>query len=741
MKKILSMLVMVCILASMIILPASAADATLNVTYAANGVFNVTGTIEGDGSYKLIMADYDAEGTFLGATTEELTVADGAFATTVDFSANDKQLVSTKLMVWDMTTATPVAEAVVNPKANGGVNIATADKAVVGGTGSANAGLLGTPESILDGDDATWAGFYATRGTTGYIYLDLKNYYEIDRIEVLSYSDNATLENAGARGTEYDIVLGNNVPDGTAFDAENPNGEVKVAYVEFDEAAKDKNVGYKTFYVPENAGEFRYVSLEKWDPERAGLCVAGVKVYVSEDAASNDIENVALGKSAAENVMLAGTTESSYSNGLATVTDGKMFAENKQQFISGGRGIYQLDLGSYYDVEKVMVDAVGDVYSSNVTVYLASEPYSATTGFPKEKTTIIEGADAWGTASKFVALETPVNARYIMFWKSDSAFRLGEIEVWGKENIPATNVALGKGATGSTSSRPFYSGYDDFSVITDGAVCVGGNSKQAFSYLGAWYCLDLGSYYDVEKLMLDCITNDYTSQVNVYLSKFPADASTGLPAEKTTIIDGTANTAAWGAATKTVVLDEVVNARYIIVQRPSGATGGRLSLGEIEVWGKENVPVTNVALGKSTTANVTHSPALSGYSNDIACATDGKLCVGGNSQQIILAASPGWYCLDLGKEYDVEKIMVDCVTKDFTSNVSVYLSNEPAVDGVLPANKTVILDGEANADSWGVATKTVELENAVKGRYVIVRRGGGQVGNGFRLGEIEVWGK
>lgn len=786
MKKLISLILTLCIAASLILCPVSAESAdSLNVAYAGNGIFNVTGTVAGaeGAEYKLIMAEFDDENVFVGATTL-LDIAEETFSTTLDFTANDKLSSTLKLMLWNMKTATPVVEAVVNPKGDGGVNIATSDKAIVGGTGSANVGLLGTPGSLIDGDDATWTGFYATRGTTGYIYIDLQDYYEIDRIEVLSYSDNANLNSAGARGTEYDVVLGNEVPDGTAFDEENPNGEFKAAYVDFDARAKDINVGYKTIYVPENAGEFRFVSFEKWDPDRAGLLIGEVKVYVKE-------ENIPEYVNVAKDKFAGGSTSSTGNIGLYSTDSTGYIAANSpfglgaaERIVDGDattgagfmvgantNGNFYVDLGAEYKISHIKVLSYNSTNADRGNGYKVVMSNAVRNGYTSPDENKYEFAQVADSTTPcdastakfrtFVAPNTDDTYRFVSVEKftPGAGLSVSEIEVYvEKEDADAValpeyvNIASGKATGGAQIDANGNVG----TLMYPAANLVNGNETDNagfyYSVFKGYEYIDLGAKCKIDYIEViasnptrPACAGDYDVVVS---NKIPDGTAFDATNPNGRVLIDHANydsqmTSTANNVRRFYMPTDADEYRYVSLEKFQDNNMGML-ISEVKVYvTPDNVPVpaTNVALGRSTADNIVISRTLSAYSNDISCATDGKLCVGGNSQQVILASSPSWYCLDLGAEYEIEKVMLDCVTKDFTSYVSIHVADEPATETALPESKTTILNGASDANSWGVATKTVQLDEPVKGRYVIVERGGGHTGNGFRLGELEVWGK
>lgn len=774
MKKLISLILTLCIVASLAICPVSADAAdSLSVAYAGNGIFNVTGTVSGDGDYKLIMAEFDDENMFVGATTI-LDITDETFSTTLDFTANDKLSSTLKLMLWDMTAGAPVAEAVVNPKGDGGVNVATAATAVVGGTGSANVGLLGTPGALIDGQDSTWTGFYATRGTTGYIYVDLQDYYEIDRIEVLSYSDNPNLGSAGARGTEYDVVLGNEVPDGTAFDAENPNGEFKAAYVDFDERAKDMNVGYKTIYVPENAGEFRYVSFEKWNPERAGLLIGEVKVYVKEENIPEYV-NVAQGKFAAGSTSATGNVGLYYTDSTgyianatgdkaARIVDGDKTTGAGFMVGANVNGNFYVDLGAEYEISHIKVLSYNSTNADRADKYTVVMSNAVRNGSTSPDANKYEFAQVTGATTSdastaqfrtFIAPKNDKTYRFVSVEKfvAGAGLSVAEIEVYvEKDDVVAApeyvNVAQGKATGGSQIAQD---GTVSSTLMYTSANLVDGN--EANSNLAGFYYsvfkghmyIDLGAKCKIDHIEViasnpsrPACAGDYDVVVS---NKIPDGTAFDAANPNGRVLVDHANydsqmTSAANNVRRFYMPTDAEEYRYVSLEKLQDNNMGML-LSEVKVYVKsDEMPVlaTNVALGKSTAENVLIAgTGESSYSNGLAAVTDGKK-FSENKQQFI-SMGKGIYCLDLGQSYDVEKVMVDVVGDAYSSNIIVYLAKEPYSNTTgFPKEKTAIIEGAA---AWGTDSKTVELATPVNARYIMLWKSDAA----FRIGEIEVWGK
>ena len=761
MKKLISLILTICVMASLAICPVSAESAdSLNVVYAGNGIFNVTGTVAGaeGAEYKLIMAEYDDLNMFVGATTL-LDIAEETFSTTLDFTANDKLSSTLKLMLWDMKNATPVAEAVVNPKGNGGVNVATSDKVIVGGTGSANVGLLGDAANLFDGDDTTWMGFYASRGETGYMYIDLQDYYEIDRIEVLSYSNAPELNSAGARGTEYDVVLGNEVPDGTAFDEENPNGEFKAAYVDFDERAKDINVGYKTIYVPENAGEFRFVSLEKWQEGRAGLLVYGIKVYVKEENIPTYV-NVAQGKN------VGGTGIGGGNTGLISSTslvDGD--ETNSAGFYAsvGTAGYMYIDLGEKYNISSIEVLAYNSSYverAGNFDIIVGNDiPDGSAFDAEKEVKVAFVAQDSNATSAsvgykKFVLPNDGNKYRYVSFEKlvaDGIGLLINEVKVNVAEDEMPTyvNVARNKYAGGSVSSAGNIGLYSTDSTgyliattsraadrLVDGDSATGAGFMVGANTKGNMF-VDLGAEYKIHHINVLSYNHnnaDRADKYTVVLSNAVQNGITSPDANKYEFPQVTGATTSDATTAQYRTFYNTGNdEKYRFVSVEKFVDGAGLNVAEIEVYVEkeeaENVIIPeyvevakNKAVGSAVLSGGTVISAQTVANiNDGNDATSGWFF--GN------AGKSGCMYVDLGAACEIEYIEVLSYAGTYTrAGKFDIVASKKTPDAVAYADGNGELKvARANDDSQAVASNVgykryYMPENSGKYRYVSIEK-------------------
>ncbi len=148
----------------------------------------------------------------------------------------------------------------------------------------------------------------------------------------------------------------------------------------------------------------------------------------------------------------------------------------------------------------------------------------------------------------------------------------------------------------------------------------------------------------------------------------------------------------------------------------------------------EIVEATNVAAGKSSTASRA-SAGIAPYT-DLATITDG-IYFANNGQNQYITYGPSLIAIDLEANYLVSKLIVDAVAVNFTKNLEVYVSKDPMNGDAVPSGAVKVLAGEAGG--WSEGVKTVELGEAVEGRYVILYMTS-NASPSFRLSEVEVWG-
>ncbi len=304
--------------------------------------------------------------------------------------------------------------------------------------------------------------------------------------------------------------------------------------------------------------------------------------------------------------------------------------------------------------------------------------------------------------------------------------------------IEPENVALGKPVITSRASAGI-AGYTDTATITDGKFFAEGNG-QYITYGPSLITVDLEGSYSVSKVVIDSVTTNFTKDIDVYLSASAANG-TAIPSSATKILSGDSN--GWAESIKMVELDEAAVGRYVIFHMTSNASPS-FRLSEVEVWGVpteddggdviEPVEATNVAFGKSLTASRA-SAGIAPYT-DLAIITDG-IYFASNSNNQYITYGPSLICLDLEGKYSVSKLVIDAVTTNFTKDLDVYVSGSPMSGTAVPSGATKVLNGDANG--WAESIKTVELDTAVDGRYVILHMTS-NASPSFRLSEVEVWG-
>lgn len=734
MKRFLAILLSaLMVLSTISVMASEVGSATMAVEYANNGVFRISGTLPAtSGDYKIIAAQYDANGAMIDSKTAAAVDDFGMFSTTMEFSYAPAK---TKFMLWEMNSATPCAEVVALPD-EGGYNLITPKTEV--GTSTGGEAAANPLMNLVDGDDSTCAVIYGNAGSQGAMFVDLEAAYEIDRVEVLAY------HNFFNRGSGFDVVLGNTVPDNIAY--EEDADEFKAGTVAEDLTAVSAGVGYKTFYVPANAGKYRYVSLETFD-ETDGLSVAELKVYVKN--APEEIEYTSVTDKATSHKSSSTATATTYETDANNyLVDGNASTEYGTGPANGAYYTF-VDLGyGGRPVNKVVI-TTNDVYGPD---RVKGQKYYLANTLP------INGADR----SEWVYLGTRINNavpmtfildedqagtyRYVVADCTDSAVGgyVNEIEVYKDSSIKEIEyVSVTENATthlaSSTDTAATYDTDASNSLVDGDKTTMYGVGPAADAY---YTFIDLGEG-GRRVDMVAITTNDIISADRVKGQKYYLANTLPLAG---------ADRSGWvflgervqNGVTMTFVLDETQAGvyRYVVADCTASTVGGYVN--EIEVYKdatiEEAVIPTNVARGKTVTASATST--VSGYTNP-AVITDGVYNSGNANNQFILTSVPSTVCIDLEARYSISEMTIDAVSKndnfDFTANLEVYISDTPTATATVPSSATKVLD--ASATGWDQTVKTLEFDEPIDGRYVIIKKTAKRDNNdSFRLSEVEVMG-
>ena len=212
-------------------------------------------------------------------------------------------------------------------------------------------------DSAAGWHDASAGFYYNVR--TGYMYIDLGRAYKIHHIEVVGYSANRPMNCSG-----YDLVVSNNVPDQNPYNSENPNGELLVATPSYDSNALTLAEGVRSFDLPANSGEYRYVSLEQFTDKGGtyGLTAQEVRVFVDQ----NDLPtwvNVAQNKPV-DVVGIGGQWSIETDSNLV---DGDESTETGFYGNFGTKGYMYIDLGAEYKIDYIEILAYNSTYGERAS--------------------------------------------------------------------------------------------------------------------------------------------------------------------------------------------------------------------------------------------------------------------------------------------------------------------------------------------------------------------------------------
>jgi len=473
--------------------------------------------------------------------------------------------------------------------------------------------IVNVTSGLVDGDINTVAGFYYNR-FTGNMFVDLQDAYEIDHIKVLSYNANYV-----DRARNYDVVASNYVEKGIL--CTDPNKVVVASRVSSPATTGNADTAqWQTFYMPENSGKHRFVSIEKSVNDGTGLLVAEVEVYVRKD---NMTEAAATYTDVTDLTGVTaygwedGTSAYNFTNGrpATNAIDNDMATEAGFFFSNTAcpTGYIYIDLGVEQQIEYIEVLAYNQVRPRNFAEYnliLSNEvpdknAYDsenpngelllATAGYNQHATSeaktaqALYGVPAGSGKYRYVSLEKLVNSY------TGIGLSVNEVRVYVKtenvEEIPisATNVALGRTADNWVLSKALHESYATLANTTDGKYFSTFGSAIAISR-PSWLVLDLGASYDLEKLVLDFLehanTANNSKSVTVYIGNTPVTSDAEFSAaEKTKVYESGADGTDKGVTT--INLETPVRGRYVMIHAATNSVAGDYFwLAELEAWGK-----------------------------------------------------------------------------------------------------------------------------------------------------------
>jgi hypothetical protein len=362
---------------------------------------------------------------------------------------------------------------------------------------------------------------------------------------------------------------------------------------------------------------------------------------------------------------------------------------------------WQVDLGSSQSVQSVEVWNRTDCCSdrlSNFKVLLLDSNQALVAS------TIVPAQGGTPTAVQISGMARYVKVQLV----GTNYLALAEVKVWGTSTTQATNLALNKLAT--QSSTPVWGGLASRAVDgntsgnwADGSVTHTDLDAQA------WWQVDLGSSQSVQSVEVwnrtDCCSERLSNfKVLLLDSNQALVTSTIVPAQ--------------GGTPTAVQISGM--ARYVKVQLVGT---NWLSLAEVKVWGTPSA-LTNLALNKA--AIQSSDPGWGGpASKAVDGNTDGIYYNG--SVTHTNADAQAWWQVDLSSSQSVQSVEVwnrtDCCSDRLTNFKVLLLDNNQTVI----ASTTVA--GQAGAPT------TVQLGGMA--RYVKVQLVGT---NYLSLAEVKVWG-
>ncbi|HYO62995.1 MAG TPA: discoidin domain-containing protein, partial [Pyrinomonadaceae bacterium] len=296
---------------------------------------------------------------------------------------------------------------------------------------------------------------------------------------------------------------------------------------------------------------------------------------------------------------------------------------------------------------------------------------------------------------------------------------------------PATNVALGKTATQSST------GWGAVATrAVDGntsGVWTQNSMTTTFSETQAWWEVDLGAVSDIAAVRVwnrtDCC-DDRLRDFYLLVSDAPF---TSQDLTATLNQAGVASYRVTGPVMPSVTQAVGRTGRYVRVQL---AGANYLTLPEVEVLGQAIKPTQSVNLALNTAATQS-STGWGGVASRAADGnTDGNWA--NNSVTTTFADSQAWWEVDLGSAQQINTVKLwnrsDCCT-DRLANFHVLVSDAPFTSKNL--TDTLAQAGVTGYHTAGAAGRSTTVNVNRVGRYVRVQLAGA---NYLSLAEVEVWG-
>lgn len=565
----------------------------------------------------------------------------------------------------------------------GGTNIALDKKVQASSTSTNDPGNVA--RNAVDGNTATrWSSLRDSHNE--WITVDLGGKAKVDAIRVLW---------EGARSVNYTVDISDDAKTWKTL-----------------KTVKESNVLLDEILLSETA-EGRYLRINstesKVTSKNYGISIYELEVYGEVDLSSEELANVAIGKSAsASSINSTDAPERSIDGNLSTFWKSDLKTDH----------YLNIFLKDIHTISKVAINWGG--------VYLDSYKIEVSNDNSNWKT--IETIAKCNGNKETINFNEAVDAKYIRIIGNTATEKnvvINEFEVFGvlKEESKDVNLALNKPSQASSEYLDTKDGNKLYksSLAFDGNTAKVNNQQSRWSSNresnNEWIQVDLEDIYLIDSVVL----NWEGTSVHDYKVLVSKDNKNWQEVKHI-------NT---GSGIKEITFENPVEGRYVKVQGVK--VGGKYgySLWEFEVYGKKEV-FKNVALNKESKASSEYLDTKDGnkiYKSSLAF--DGSTAKVNNQQSRWTSnrdSNSEWIYVDLGLVHDVYSVILNW------EGTSVH-------DYKLLVSKDNVKWDEVEHINTGSGIKEITFNNPIEARYVKVE--GIKVGGkyGYSLWEFEVYGK
>ncbi len=455
--------------------------------------------------------------------------------------------------------------------------------------------------------------------------------------------------------------------------------------------------------------------------------------------------DLALGQTATQSSTLSGYATAGPSSAVDGNTNGNFFAGSVTHTNADPNAWWQVDLSTSATVNSVVIWNRTDCCADRLNdywVFVSNTPFNAgDTPATLQGRAGIFASHQTSAPNPFTVISTGgAQGRYIRVQLSGvNNLSLSEVQVFGTGGLTASNLALGKPASQSTTLPGYATAGPQGAVDgnTDGNFFDGSVTHTNLEN-NPWWQVDLGASATVNSISIwnrtDCCgtrLNDYW----VFVSDTPFNA-----ADTPATLQGRANTFAshqLSAPNPSLTISVGAQGRYVRVQL-SGSNN--LSLAEVQVIGTSQSAIADLALGKLAAQSSTLPDyATTGPQAAIDGNTDGNFFHG--SVTHTNADANAWWQVDLGTSAAINSVVLwnrtDCCGTRL-NDYWVFVSNTPFLVSDTPATLQFRANTFVSHQTAAPNPSASINVGGASGRYVRIQLSGA---NNLSLAEVQVFGQ